>query len=166
MNVNLYGTRGRWVMVDCGVTFADHAYPGIDLVLPDLSFIEDRLEQLEGIVITHGHEDHIGALPYLADDLGVPIYATPFTAGLIRHKLDEERIADRIDLRVIQPGAPFKVGPFGFEFVPLMHSIPESNALIIETAAGRIFHTGDWKLDDAPVIGKPVSAAQIGRAHV
>ncbi|WBH18238.1 ribonuclease J [Sphingomonas radiodurans] len=161
MNVNLYGTRGRWVMVDCGVTFADHAYPGIDLVLPDLSFIEDRLEQLEGIVITHGHEDHIGALPYLADDLGVPIYATPFTAGLIRHKLDEERIADRIDLRVIQPGAPFKVGPFGFEFVPLMHSIPESNALIIETAAGRIFHTGDWKLDDAPVIGKPVSAAQM-----
>ena len=161
MNVNLYGSRGRWVMVDCGVTFADHSYPGIDLVLPDLAFIEDRLEELAGIVITHGHEDHIGALPYLADDLGVPLYATPFTAGLIRHKLEEERIADRIDLRVIQPGAPFKVGPFGFEFVPLAHSIPEANALVIDTPGGRVFHTGDWKLDAAPVIGAPASPAQL-----
>ena len=161
MNVNLDGSRGRWVMVDCGVTFADHAYPGIDLVLPDLSFIEDRLDTLDGIVLTHGHEDHIGALPYLADDLGVPLYATPFTAGLIRHKLDEERIADRIDLRIIQPGAPFKVGPFGFEFVPMAHSIPESNALIIDTPAGRVFHTGDWKLDAAPIIGSPATAAQL-----
>jgi ribonuclease J len=161
MNVNLYGSRGRWVMVDCGVTFADHAYPGIDLVLPDLTFIEDRLEQLDGIVLTHGHEDHIGALPYLADGLGVPLYATPFTAGLIRHKLDEERIADRIDLRVIQPGAPFKVGPFGFEFVPMAHSIPEANALIIDTPAGRVFHTGDWKLDATPIIGNPATAAQL-----
>jgi ribonuclease J len=161
MNVNLYGTRSRWVMVDCGVTFADHSYPGIDLVLPDLSFIEDRLEQLDGVVITHGHEDHIGALPYLAYDLGVPLYATPFTAGLVRHKLEEERIADRIDLRVIQPGAPFKVGPFGFEFVPMAHSIPEANALIIDTPAGRVFHTGDWKLDAAPIIGNPATAEQL-----
>ena len=161
MNVNLYGSRGQWVMVDCGVTFADHSYPGIDLVLPDLSFIEDRLEALSGIVLTHGHEDHIGALPYLADDLGVPLYATPFTAGLIRHKLEEERIADRIDLRVIQPGEGFRVGPFGFEFVPMAHSIPEANALIIDTPAGRVFHTGDWKLDAAPVIGNPATAAQL-----
>ncbi|WP_169715676.1 ribonuclease J [Sphingomonas mucosissima] len=161
MNVNLYGARGRWMMVDCGVTFADHQYPGIDLVLPDLTFIEDRLEALDGIVITHGHEDHIGALPYLADDLGVPLYATPFTAGLIRHKLEEERIADRIDLRVIQPGERFKVGPFDFEFVPMSHSIPEANALIIDTPAGRVFHTGDWKLDAAPVIGTPASAEEL-----
>ncbi|WP_076743701.1 ribonuclease J [Sphingomonas jeddahensis] len=161
MNVNLYGSRGRWVMVDCGVTFADHQYPGIDLVLPDLAFIEERLDKLDGIVITHGHEDHIGALPYLADELGVPIYATPFTAGLIRHKLEEERIADRIKLRVIQPGDAFKVGPFGFEFVPMSHSIPEANALLIDTPAGRIFHTGDWKLDADPVIGKPASAEQL-----
>jgi ribonuclease J len=161
MNVNLYGSRGRWVMVDCGVTFADHQYPGIDLVLPDLAFIEERLDKLDGIVITHGHEDHIGALPYLADELGVPIYATPFTAGLIRHKLEEERIADRIKLRVIQPGDAFKVGPFGFEFVPMSHSIPEANALLIDTPAGRVFHTGDWKLDADPVIGKPASAEQL-----
>ncbi|WP_169716248.1 ribonuclease J [Sphingomonas dokdonensis] len=161
MNVNMYGSRGRWVMVDCGVTFADHQYPGIDLVLPDLSFIEEQLDRLDGIVITHGHEDHIGALPYLADELGVPIYATPFTAGLIRHKLEEERIADRIKLRVIQPGQGFKVGPFGFEFVPMSHSIPEANALLIDTPAGRVFHTGDWKLDADPVIGKPASAEQL-----
>lgn len=161
MNVNLYGHDGRWVMVDCGVTFADHQYPGIDLVLPDLSFIEDQLDTLDGIVITHGHEDHIGALPYLADDLGVPIYATPFTAGLIRHKLEEERIADRVKIRVIQPGEAFRVGPFGFEFVPMSHSIPEANALVIETPAGRVFHTGDWKLDAAPVIGTPASPEQL-----
>ena len=161
MNVNLYGHDGRWVMVDCGVTFADHQYPGIDLVLPDLSFIEDQLDTLDGIVITHGHEDHIGALPYLADDLGVPIYATPFTAGLIRHKLEEERIADRVKIRVIQPGEAFRIGPFGFEFVPMSHSIPEANALVIETPAGRVFHTGDWKLDAAPVIGTPASPEQL-----
>ncbi len=161
MNVNLYGAQGRWVMVDCGVTFADHQYPGIDLVLPDLAFIEERLDTLDGIVITHGHEDHIGALPYLADDLGVPIYATPFTAGLIRHKLEEERIADRIDLRVIEPGKSFRVGPFGFEFVPMSHSIPEANALLIDTPQGRVFHTGDWKLDPDPVIGKPARAEEL-----
>ena len=83
MNVNLYGTQGKWLMVDCGITFGDSNYPGIDVILPDLQFIEERLDDLLGIVLTHGHEDHIGALPYLAADLGVPLYATPFTAGLI-----------------------------------------------------------------------------------
>ncbi|MFT3977614.1 MAG: ribonuclease J [Sphingomonas bacterium] len=161
MNVNLYGTQGKWLLVDMGVTFADHSYPGIDLVLPDLSFIEERREELAGIVITHGHEDHIGALPYLAEDLGVPIYATPFTAGLIRGKLDEERIADRVDLRVIQPREAFAAGPFDIRFVPLAHSIPEANALEITTPHGRVFHTGDWKLDATPVIGKPASAEEL-----
>ena len=161
MNVNLYGCEGKWVMVDCGVTFADHQYPGIDLVLPDLAFIEERADDLLGIVLTHGHEDHIGALPYLAEDLGVPLYATPFTAGLVRGKLDEERIADRVKLKVMHPGKPFQLGPFGFEFVPMAHSIPEANALIIETPKGRIFHTGDWKLDAAPLIGSPATAEQL-----
>ena len=157
MNVNLYGCNGKWVMVDCGITFADAGYPGIDVILPDLSFIEDRLGDLVGIVLTHGHEDHIGALPYLAEDLGVPLYATPFTTGLIRGKLEEEGIANRVKLHMIQPGKSFKLGPFGFTFVELSHSIPEPNALIIETPAGRVFHTGDWKLDATPVIGKPAS---------
>ncbi|MBN8847209.1 MULTISPECIES: ribonuclease J [unclassified Sphingomonas] len=161
MNVNLYGTQGKWLMVDMGVTFADHSYPGIDLVLPDLSFIEERREQLVGIVLTHGHEDHIGALPYLAQDLGVPLYATPFTAGLIHGKLEEERVADSVDLRAIRPRDRFSAGPFDIRFVPLAHSIPEANALEISTPFGRVFHTGDWKLDAKPVIGQPASEEEL-----
>ena len=161
MNVNLYGTRGKWVMVDCGVTFADAAYPGIDVIVPDLQFIEDRIDDLVGIVLTHGHEDHIGALPYLAEDLGVPLYATAFTAGLIRGKLDEEGIDDRVKLRLVEAGKPFQLGPFGFTLVELSHSIPEPNALLIETDAGTVFHTGDWKLDATPVIGTPATAEQL-----
>jgi ribonuclease J len=162
MNVNLYGCQGKWVMVDCGITFADPAYPGIDLILPDLSFIEERADNLLGIVLTHGHEDHIGALPYFAADLGVPLYATPFTAGLIRGKLDEEGVADQVKLHVIdREHGQFHLGPFGFEYVPLAHSIPEGNALIIETPHGRIFHTGDWKLDEEPLLGTPSTAAEL-----
>jgi ribonuclease J len=161
MNVNLYGTQGKWLMVDCGITFADPQYPGIDVILPDLAFIEEQLENLVGIVLTHGHEDHIGALPYLAEDLGVPLYATPFTAGLIRGKLEEEGNANRVRLNVIQPGDSFDAGPFGVTFVPLSHSIPEANALLIDTPYGRVFHTGDWKLDAAPVLGAPTSPEQL-----
>lgn len=158
MNVNLYGCQGQWMMVDCGVTFADPFYPGIDVILPDLGFIEDQLDGLTGIVLTHGHEDHIGALPYLALDLDVPLYASPFTAGLIRGKLDEEGIADKVDLRIIEAGESFTTGPFKVQMVPVSHSIPEGNALLIETPYGRVLHTGDWKLDDAPVIGNPATA--------
>jgi len=161
MNVNLYGCQGKWLMVDCGITFADAAYPGIDVILPDLAFIEDRIDDLVGIVLTHGHEDHIGALPYFAEDLGVPLYATPFTAGLIRGKLEEEGNASRVSLKVIQPGQSFAAGPFGITYVELSHSIPEPNALIIETPVGRVFHTGDWKLDPTPVIGKPVGPERL-----
>ncbi|MFS0771381.1 ribonuclease J [Sphingomonas sp. 1P08PE] len=161
MNVNLYGSNGKWVMVDCGITFADPAYPGIDVILPDLQFIEERADDLLGIVLTHGHEDHIGALPYLAEDLGVPLYATPFTAGLIRGKLEEEGIANRVKLRVIQPGERFELKPFGFTFVPMSHSIPEASALVIDTPVGRVFHSGDWKLDATPVIGNPATEAQL-----
>lgn len=162
MNVNLYGHKGKWVMVDLGMTFADPSLPGVDLVLPDLKFIEDRRDDLLGIVLTHGHEDHIGAIPYLAAELGVTLYATPFTAGLIRHKLQEEGIEREVKLKTIPMGGSFKLGPFGFRYVHLAHSIPEGNALVIETPHGRIFHTGDWKLDDAPVIGKPSTAEQLG----
>jgi ribonuclease J len=161
MNVNLYGTRGKWVMVDLGMTFADPSLPGVDLVLPDLSFIEERAEDLLGIVLTHGHEDHIGAIPYLAADLGVPLYATPFTAGLVRHKLEEEGIAGEVKLHVIEKEGSFDLGPFHFTYVPLAHSIPEGNALLIETEHGRIFHTGDWKLDETPVLGSPSTADEL-----
>ncbi len=161
MNVNLYGTQGKWVMVDCGITFGDAGYPGIDVILPDLQFIEERLDDLVGIVLTHGHEDHIGALPYLALDLGVPLYATPFTAGLIQGKLDEEGISDRVELNIIENEGSFRVGPFGFRYVPLAHSIPEGNAVLIDTPYGRIFHTGDWKLDEEPLLGSPSTAEEL-----
>jgi ribonuclease J len=157
MNVNLYGCGGKWLMVDLGMTFADPAYPGIELVLPDLKFIEERREDLLGIVLTHGHEDHIGAIPYLAADLGVPLYATPFTAALIANKLEEERLTRDVEVNTIPIGGSFKIGPFGIRYVPLAHSIPESNALVIDTPHGRIFHSGDWKLDAAPQIGRPTS---------
>jgi ribonuclease J len=161
MNVNLYGTQGKWVMVDLGLTFADPGYPGVELVLPDLAFIEERREDLLGIVLTHGHEDHIGAIPYLAADLDVPLYATPFTAGLIRAKLEEEGLLDDVELNVIDNEGSFALGPFGFRYVPLAHSIPEGNALLIETPHGRIFHTGDWKLDEQPLLGHPSTPAQL-----
>jgi len=158
MNVNLYGCRGKWLMADCGLTFADHDYPGIDLVLPDLDFIEQRRKDLIGIVITHGHEDHIGALPYLAADLGVPIYATPFTAGLIAGKLEEEGLSGQVKLVIVERGGSIDLAPFKVTFVPLAHSIPEGNGLLIDTPFGKVFHTGDWKLDEQPVLGNPASA--------
>lgn len=161
MNVNLYGCDGKWVMVDLGMTFADPAYPGIDLILPDLSFIEERRKDLLGIVITHGHEDHIGAIPYLAADLGVPIYATPFTAGLIRGKLEEEGLSGKVKLKVVDLGGTVKLGAFSMRYVPVAHSIPESNALFIETPYGNVFHTGDWKTDETPQIGVPATPAEL-----
>ncbi|WP_174273166.1 ribonuclease J [Sphingomonas bacterium] len=161
MNVNLYGCDGKWVMVDLGLTFADPGYPGIDLILPDLDFIERNADSLLGIVLTHGHEDHIGAIPYLAADLGVPLYATPFTAGLIRGKLEEEGITKQVKLKVIERDSTFALGPFGFTYVPLAHSIPEGNALKITTPYGTIFHTGDWKIDDEPLLGTPSTAEEL-----
>ena len=112
MNVNLYGCDGKWVMVDLGMTFADPNYPGIDLILPDLSFIEERRKDLLGIVLTHGHEDHIGAIPYLAAELGVPLYATPFTAGLIAGKLEEEGLSGKVKLKIVELGGSIKLGSF------------------------------------------------------
>ena len=162
MNVNLYGCRGKWIMVDLGMTFADPAYPGVELVLPDLTFIEERKADLLGIILTHGHEDHIGAIPYLAHDLRVPLYATPFTAGLIAGKLEEEGLTGEVRLEVEDMLTDFRLGPFGLRYIPLAHSIPEGNALLIDTPHGRVFHTGDWKLDDSPQLGDPSTAAELG----
>jgi ribonuclease J len=153
MNVNLYGCRGQWIMVDLGLTFADPAYPGIDLILPDLEFIENQQEKLAGIILTHGHEDHIGALPYLAEELKSPLYATPFTAGLIAGKLEEEGLTGQVKLNIVERGGSVELGPFKVSFVALSHSIPEGNGLLIETPFGNIFHTGDWKIDETPVLG-------------
>jgi ribonuclease J len=138
------------------------AYPGVELILPDLEPSSRRIAtDLLGIVLTHGHEDHIGALPYLAADLGVPLYATPFTAGLIAGKLEEEGLTGKVKVNIVERGGDFRLGPFGLRYVPLAHSIPEGNALLIDTPFGRIFHTGDWKLDDSPQLGDPSTAAEL-----
>jgi ribonuclease J len=161
MNVNLYGCDGKWLMVDLGMTFSDPDYPGVDLVFADLEFIEQRRDDLIGVVLTHAHEDHIGAVPYFAEELGVPFYATPFTARLVAAKLEEAGLLGKVDLRVIDHLEPFALGPFTVQYVPLAHSIAEGNALIIDTPYGRVFHTGDWKLDDEPQIGRPTTAEEL-----
>ncbi|ALH80540.1 ribonuclease J [Sphingopyxis macrogoltabida] len=161
MNANLYGCDGKWIMADLGVTFGSHDYPGIDIVMPDLEFIEDRKKDLLGIVLTHGHEDHIGAIPYLAADLGVPLYANRFTAGLIAHKLAEEGLEKEVEIKVVDIDASFRIGPFGIRLVPLAHSILEMSAVVIDTPYGRAFHTGDWKLDEEPILGQPATAAAL-----
>jgi ribonuclease J len=165
MNVNLYGCRGQWIMVDLGLNFAGPDYPGIELILPDLEFIEDQQERLAAIILTHGHEDHIGALPYLAEELKAPLFATPFTAGLIAGKLEEEGLTGAVRLNIVERGGTIEFGPFRVSFVALSHSIPEGNGVLIETPFGNVFHTGDWKIDETPVIGEAPSTeilTQIG----
>ena len=162
MNVNLYGTQGKWLMVDLGMSFGANEYPGTELMFADPEFIEERARDLVGIVLTHAHEDHIGAIPYFAGDLGVPLYATPFTADLITRKLQEAGLERSVELNVIdEDHGNFRVGPFGITYIPLAHSIAEGNALLIETPHGRVFHTGDWKLDEEPIIGEPTTEEEL-----
>ena len=161
MNVNLYGCEGKWLMVDLGMAFGANEYPGTELVFADLEFIEEQRKDLLGIVLTHAHEDHIGAVPYFAEELGVPLYATPFTAKLVAEKLDEAGIAGEVTLNVIDHLDRFELGPFGIRYIPLAHSIAEGNALLIDTPHGKIFHTGDWKLDEEPLVGLPATAAEL-----
>jgi ribonuclease J len=156
MNMALYGygppRRRQWLMVDCGVSFAGEDLPGIDLVMPDTRFIEAEREKLVGIVLTHAHEDHFGALIHLWPKLRAPVFATPFTAALLEAKQLGEPDAPKVDVRVVAPRSRFKLEPFDIELVDVAHSIPESNALAIRTPAGTVIHTGDWKIDDTPVI--------------
>jgi ribonuclease J len=162
MNVNLYGCQGKWIMVDLGMTFSGTEYPGVDLVFADLEFIEERRRDLLGIVLTHAHEDHIGAVPYFAGELGVPLYATPFTADLVARKLEEAGLLGKVELNIIEEDhGEIDIGPFTITYLPLAHSIAEGNALLIDTPHGRIFHTGDWKLDEEPIIGEPTTEEEL-----
>ncbi len=153
LNLYLYGTAGKWLMVDCGVIFGDETTPGIDILTPDISFIAERQADLLGLVITHGHEDHIGAISLLWPQLRCPIYATKFTAELIRNKLAYEDLLPLAKITEIPSGGSFEVGPFKGDFIPITHSIPESQMLALKTAYGTVLHTGDWKFDPDPVIG-------------
>ena len=157
MNCALYGYGPRkarkWLMVDLGVAFAGDDLPGIDLVMPDVGFIESVKKDLVGIIITHAHEDHIGALAELWPSLGARVYASPFAAGLAEARRLGEPGAPKVPIEIVRPGARVAIGPFDVEFVPVAHSIPESSALAIRTPAGLVVHTGDWKIDPTPVLG-------------
>jgi len=153
MNLNLYGHDGQWLMVDLGVTFGDPRVPSVDVVMPDPGFIEARKDDLVGLVLTHAHEDHLGAVPYLWPRLRCPVYATRFTAAVLRRKLEEAGLLDQVPVHEVPLSGSFSVGLFEIELVTLTHSIPEPNALIIHTPVGKVLHTGDWKLDPEPQVG-------------
>jgi len=152
MNLNLYGHAGRWIVADMGITFGDETTPGVEVVLPDPAFLEERRDALDGIVLTHAHEDHIGAVPYLWTRFECPLFATPFTAAVLRRKLEAEGLGD-VEITEIPMSGTVTIGPFEIELITLTHSIPEPNALVLRTRVGNILHTGDWKLDPSPLIG-------------
>src|ERR1700723_3014075 len=164
MNCALYGygpVRSRkWLMVDLGLAFAGEDLPGVDLIMPDLAFIEKVKKDLVGLVITHAHEDHIGALAELWPRLGVPVYMTRFAAGLAEARRLGEPGAPKIPLEGVELGEKVGIGPFVVEFIPVAHSIPESSALAIRTPAGLVVHTADWKIDPTPIIGLPTDEAR------
>jgi ribonuclease J len=164
MNLNLYGHDNAWLMVDLGVTFGEDYIPGIDAVMPDPSFIEERRDSLAGIILTHAHEDHLGALPHLWRKLGCPVYATGFAANMLRRKLVEFGLEDVVPVHEVPLSGRFDVGPFNIELITLTHSIPEPNAFVIRTSAGAVMHTGDWKFDDDPVIGSTTDEVALKRA--
>ena len=161
MNLNLYGHAGAWLMVDLGITFADDRVGGLDVLMPDPAFIEARRDQLAGLVLTHAHEDHIGAVPYLWPRLRCPIYATPFTAKVLRGKLQEAGLLEEAEITEVPMSGRFSVGPFELELITLTHSIPEPNAVVLRTAAGTVLHTGDWKLDPDPLVGEDYDEAAL-----
>ena len=165
MNLALYGLgdgpKRQWIAVDLGVSFAGDDLPGIDLIMPDIAFLIAERRNLLGLVLTHAHEDHFGALLDLWPRLRVPVYATPFTASLFAAKRLSEPGAPDIPVNVVPLGSRFKLGPFDIELVSVSHSIPESNALIIRTPLGNVLHTGDWKLDPTPIIGPPTDEAKL-----
>src|SRR5262245_3719429 len=167
MNLALYGLgdggKRTWMAVDLGVAFAGDDLPGVDLIMPDIAFLMEERRNLAGLVLTHAHEDHFGALLDLWPRLRCPVYATPFTAALFEAKRLGEAGAIDIPIKVVQLGSRFQVGPFDVELASMSHSIPESNALIIRTPLGTVLHTGDWKLDPTPIIGPPTDEAKLRR---
>ena len=163
MNLSLYGYAGRWLMIDCGISFADETLPGVDVIMPDPSFIAERVGELDGLVVTHAHEDHLGAIPYLWPRLRCPVYATPFTAAVLRAKLAEAGLEHEVPITEVPMSGKFAVGPFALELVTLTHSIPEPNAVVLRTPLGAVLHTGDWKFDPAPLIGETADFAALRR---
>src|SRR6056300_624633 len=160
MNLYLYGYRIsngdiHWIMVDCGIGFADEHYPGIDILIPNIDFLNKRNNKLIGIILTHSHEDHYGAINTLINDkIDVPVYCTKFTSELIKEKISEDYSELMLDIKLLKDNAKFKIGEFNIELINVAHSIPEPNALKISIDGFNIIHSGDWKIDEKPVINR------------
>ena len=154
MNFFAYGYKGKWLIVDCGLGFPGENLPGVECLLPDPSFLAERKANIVGLVITHAHEDHIGAIGYLWHDLQCPIYCTPFANELVESKLNEMGLLGRAETHLVEKGGVIDLGPFEIEFISMNHSLPEPNALAIRTREGLVVHTGDWRLDQDPILGQ------------
>ncbi len=167
MNLNLYGYgepgHAEWIMVDLGITFGDATHPGVDVIMPDPAYIEKHKDRLAGIVLTHAHEDHFGALPYLWERFECPVYATPFTVSVLQRKLAQEGLQDRVPIVEVPLNGKFELGPFELEMISQTHSIPEPNSIAIHTPLGTVLHTGDWKLDPDPVLGTGYNMSALRR---
>jgi ribonuclease J len=166
-NLNLYGfgppRKRKWIVVDMGVTFGDPSTPGIEIITPDPAFLEEVKDDVLGIVLTHAHEDHIGAVGWLWPRVKAPIYATPFTAFLVREKLREKSLLEKVKITEIPLAGSFQLGPFDIELITMTHSVPEPNGMAIKTPLGTVLHTGDWKIDPDPVLGSPTDATRLRR---
>jgi ribonuclease J len=161
MNITVFRYDGQMIIVDCGMMFPDEDLLGVDIAIPDLTYIEDHRDELEGIVLTHAHEDHVGALPFVLQVANVPIYATPFTFALVESKLQEFGLLDKVEMRTINPLQRFKLGPFEIEFIRVSHSLVDCVALAIHTPVGIVVHTGDFKVDETPVMGDPIDLKRL-----
>jgi ribonuclease J len=159
MNFNLYRYGGKYLAVDCGIGFGGNELPEAEIIMPDPAFIAERKDRLVGLIITHAHEDHVGAVAHLWRQLRCPIYTTPFTAAVLRRKLGEAQLLNEVKIHVIPPGGSFDIEPFKLQFIRVAHSTPEAQALAIRTPAGLVVHTGDWKLDPHPMVGPPTDEA-------
>lgn len=162
MNITAFEYENSIIVVDCGLSFPDDEMLGIDLVIPDITYLKNNAEKVKGFVITHGHEDHIGALPYVLKEINVPIYATKLTMGIIETKLKEHNLMKSVKRKVIKHGQYINLGDFRIEFIKVNHSIADAAALAIYTPAGVIVHTGDFKIDYTPVFGEPTDLARFG----
>ena len=163
MNLNLYRCDGKWLAVDCGIGFGGSENPEVEIMMPDPAYLAERRDDLVGLVITHAHEDHIGAVAHLWRQLRCPIYATPFAVAVLRRKLGEAGLLNEVRIHTVVSGGTFELGPFSLQFLPVSHSIPEAQALVLRTPYGVIVHTGDFKLDPTPLVGNPTDEAAFAR---
>ncbi|WHQ47041.1 MAG: ribonuclease J [Candidatus Midichloria sp.] len=154
MNLNLYHYKGKWLIVDMGIGFADNHFPGVEIIVPNINFLIEKRKNIVGIILTHAHEDHIGGVPYLWPEVQAPIYTNNFTATILKAKLNEYGLNGRTPINILKNNNKIDIGPFNIELISITHSILENNGIMIRTDAGNIFHTGDWKIDENPTLGE------------